>query len=403
MLGSRWGLDDEEERILLEAITGKDAPEIAESLGVPVTGVRHKLSRHIYEKLGARSFSHAVAIYANRLGLTGALLPQLRTPRNPEMFELGHLSYPAVAISSALKRAGDIDFLMTETEYKVPTRFQESLGTLRSETEAAARARNEIVYEPAGNSLLVVNRLEPANEFYCPLRVTLEETRYLTYKAIEGSFTDEEKYRINPRIPGESAAPLGLCVSLIIVAGSGRDTKLIVLRRSSNVGTYQDCLSASIEGWVEGDKDMTAHLGERRLDYAAAMWRELGEERSKLGLSLPQFREKLQLLSFIYDYRYMWYVLVGLLVLPDAVADTIVQVVSKAKEGTYEALEFPDLQSRTFDAPVRRALRAICSRLVGDEWTPHAAISIVRLLEYRLGARRVYPLVGAPFNVSESG
>jgi hypothetical protein len=276
-------LDLFEKKILDRVVRGmhlkeiaRELPELGEKLGPAEKRLRTHVMKGIYNKLGVTNLHGAAAEYANRLGLQGQVIGATsEEEEEPEVFyRQGVRHAPACLISSAIRLPQDLDCTLSGDRYSAPTEFVERLEDLKEEVKQRAGNAGRVVYQRAGDNLLLVSRLETDDEFYCPLRLTLQRTGYLTYLAIRENLTSKLRFSVNPRKPAATTLPLPIGVNLHVIAGD--PPQLILLRRGWHVGSYGGYITSAIAGWGEADNDLAEVTGAKYFDFIAAMTREGG-------------------------------------------------------------------------------------------------------------------------------
>jgi hypothetical protein len=357
-----------------------------------------------------RNLHHATAVYANLLGLRGELL-EAAAEFEPEFerenvlvprgmgFRIGRLHLPATLLSSTIRSPGDIRCVVTKDPYISPPELGGRLPKLREEVIRQARARGKIAYErPDG--LLTVSRLETDTEFYRHVKLTLRRARYLTVRAICDNLTRELKSKcsLDPFHVVDATLPLSLAVCLHILATApGAQPQLIACKRAASLATYAGFYSGAVQALAEADKDVAVVQGEEVFDPAAAMLRELAEERDLQRLLgerlIAASSPRLGMLALVFDHRVMTYIIAGYMQVSGIRPEAIRCAIADAKEGTYELIPFPGPKS---SEPQSGTLRSLCEHLTDHPWAPCCAIGIVTLLE-RMGFKEyVYPLLGEP-------
>lgn len=398
-----------EERILQLAMQGKTLEEIAREVGLSPTRLRARLSKELYFRLGLKgsaALTGAVGQYAYQLGFQGKPYPGTTRGMNAapwQNFRLGKLDLPTIVVSSSLTLPPDVECIISNAKYQPPMGMNSNLQQWREEAVARAAARNEIMYE-RGQNMLVVNRIEADNEFYKPVRLTLQTTGYITDKAIKQNLPADwrVRYPFNPSSLTDAKLPHPIAADLHVLVGS--PLQLLVLKRAENLGMYPGVYAFAVAGLGEADNDVTTVPREAHFDFVRTMLRELHEERMPegAGISAAWFRENIRLLALLFDINLLGYDITGYIVIRHRNATTLRDSIANAKEGVYELLDFPDpdyFDTATHKFSTQRdaeALKRLCHHILHEPWDPDSVVSLVILLTRLFGADVVYPLLGAP-------
>ena len=252
--------------------------------------------------------------------------------------------------------------------------MQREIAKRQKQIERKARARAEISYNIPGN-ILVVHRLNPENEFYTPIEITLQRTDYYIFRAYRDSLPIDwdQAYRFNPThvVSPRLPIPLGVAIHLVV----DEPPQLVLTKRATNLAGGGGIYAPASAGYCEESKDLAMRDGRLHFDFLEAMQRELREER---GIVIADFPNRLDMLSleFCYHAPNPGYTLYGYIYDQSIKNKDIVDARPRARESS--EIDFLPLPIDRADS---KGLRRVCEHLLTQPWVNSAAVSLVELLD----------------------
>jgi hypothetical protein len=430
---TRWDeLTADAEDVLLLAAQGKRVKLIASELkqrgkttvtvmrdgqlktySVSEHSLNHDILPAIYSKLppSHRNLHGAAALYAHLLGMRGAFLheePEAQAPYTFGMGDLGKLTLPGCVISSQLE---NITATVVDGKYEPPAHLRgERLERMITKVKAQKEADGVLFFDGdilVADHLAFVDNLTFTTDLRKHVVLRLRHGSFFEYEAILRNFS-ADYHKVNPLQMKQPLLPHPVGTSLFIIAGT--PPKLVLLRRSRGIsggGRY----AATVQGIAESVEDVRQLGTAKMYEYLTNTFRELQEERTLPPLFAKELRSSITPFAMTYDYQTAGFTIHTYLKLPNANPEAIEQTQSLSKDGTYQLLDWPEVEQQ-YDH-VNRVYKPkwkperigesyftkICQHLVVNQkrWSAYDGIALVLLLERFFGKDFVHNAFKVPF------